>query len=171
VNHNRPLQGYKHKSRRKPISPQAQISQNLEVEQEQHKPRKTAQIARGIAILDTTTVSGADLFASLRYETCSTYIEVSLQRRQHRVTEVLEGSTPPGKVGQLGCCSRRVAPLNMVGHLGVLPAATCRSSLDATTNTFRAVTQGLVHAQASSFVFVHVRRTRCPSTRNCLKVG
>jgi hypothetical protein len=43
-------------------------------------------------------------------ETCSLYIEVSLQRRQHRVTEVLEGSTPPGKVGQLGCCSRRVAP-------------------------------------------------------------
>jgi hypothetical protein len=46
-------------------------------------------------------------------ETCSLYIEVSLQRRQHRVTEVLEGSTPPGKVGRLGCYPRRVAPLEM----------------------------------------------------------
>jgi hypothetical protein len=67
-------------------------------------------------------------------------------------------STPPGKVGLLGCHSRRIA-LYEVAHLGALPDATRRTSLDDNTTYTRFVKSlrklRLVHARVSSLVFAH----------------
>jgi hypothetical protein len=103
-------------------------------------------------------------------ETCSTYIEVSLQRRQHQMTEVLEGSTPLGKVGRLGCCSRRVAPLKMASLESFLLPLVTLPSTQPQIRSVKSPKDSYTLKPPASYSLMFVR-TRCPSKRDDSKVG
>jgi hypothetical protein len=95
VNHNRALQGYRHKSRGKPI-----FRPGTNLSEPRSRTRNSTNLARPHKSLTASPSSklrhsSAQLclhrLGTLKSETCSTYIDVSLQGRKHSKVEVLEG--------------------------------------------------------------------------------